>query len=115
MVARLPEGLVEEADLIAAEALEERTNDADLASRLRATLRHGSHDGVSEEIKHFLIVQDLCSLPADLAEHNVPLLVLERVVQAGARDRLQAVYEWHCLFHTGFRNHDIRLAGHRIE
>jgi hypothetical protein len=60
---------------------------------LNFALWNTSHDELNEKVKDLLVVEDFCGFPANLAKHQVSLLVLERVVKTVLRDLLETLYE----------------------
>ena len=63
-------------------------------------------DAFHEEVKDFRIVQALDNFAINLAEHQVPLLILEWVVETCLRAILQTLYEWSDFIHLSVRDLD---------
>ncbi len=70
------------------------------------TLRGDALNALDEKVEDFGVVHALDKLAVDLAEHQVSLLVFERVVKASLRALLQAFNEGLNLVHLSVWHSD---------
>mmetsp|Transcript_1119 Transcript_1119/g.2054 ORF Transcript_1119/g.2054 Transcript_1119/m.2054 type:complete len:277 (+) Transcript_1119:811-1641(+) len=115
MVSGNSEGLSEEANLVATEVLEKGPGHPHLSLCLHPALGDTPNNQVNEVVEDGLVVEDLRRLPAHLAQHQIPLLVLEGVVETVLGHRLQALNEGHGLVYLCVGDLDHGFAGHRVD
>ena len=101
MVARLSDRVSQEAHTISAKVFHEVKCHLKLCGRLLRALRCDSLDAPHEEIEDLWVVHDLYHLTIHFTEHQVSLLILERIVKTGLWDSLQTFDEWRDLVHRG--------------
>lgn len=108
------EALRQEADLVAAEVLEEHPRDHDLTLGLGVRLGHAAHDQPGEEVLHLGLEHGRTDPRTHLAEHPVPLHVVERVVQPVAGALRQALREEVEVVRAGLVDGEQRPAVQRV-
>ena len=87
-------GLRKEADAVATEVLEEIYSHIKFCLALRGGLGSDSLDELDEEVEHLGIIHALNNAAVHFREHQIPLLILKRIVQARFRAFLKALNKW---------------------
>lgn len=91
MISGLALAVSQEANTVSTEVFKKVDGNLELSARLEVRLGDSALDHLDKEIKDLFVVHGLNDLAVDLAEHEVALFVLERVVQARFRDSLHAL------------------------
>jgi hypothetical protein len=86
VIARLAHTVSEPAHLVATEVFVEVPGHIELSPRLEFRFGHRPLDHLDEEVHNLRVVQGVDDLAVDLAQHQVALLVLKRVVETRFRN-----------------------------
>ena len=114
MVSRVREATSEESNLVSTEVLKEGASHSDLSLSLLERLGDGTLGALNHEVEDLRVVQDFSSFTADISVHEVPLLVVVRVVESIFRALVYTVDERLDFMHLSVGDHKHWLASHGV-
>jgi hypothetical protein len=82
VVARRSFGFSQVSHIVTAEVFKEVNCDLQLSIGLLITLRTGPLDCLNKKVPNFFVLHRLDNLSADFTQHEIPLLIMEGVVEA---------------------------------
>lgn len=115
MISWHSEGFCQESYLISTEVLKEGTRYSNFSSGLSSTLGDAPDDAVDKEVEGLWLMQHLCSFPANISKHEVPLFIFEWVMYTTLWHSGQTLNERIALLHRRLGDRDHWLASERVD